>query len=79
MITDIGATAATFTPTRLSVSFTNLPATAQWGLLQSSARTFSLLVWNNVVNGNIGSSTPVTVPPTTVTVTFGQSGTIKTF
>lgn len=79
IIADIGATAATFTPTRLSVSFTNLPATAQWGLLQSSARTFFLLVWNNVVNGNIGSSTPVTVPPTTVTVTFGQSGTIKTF
>jgi hypothetical protein len=79
IIADTGTTAATFSPASLGVTFTNLPSTASSALFESSNGTFYEVIWNNVVNGNIGNSTPVTVSPTTVTVAFDKGGAIKTF
>lgn len=78
-IADSGATATTFTPGTLTYSLTGMPTNAHSALMQTSNGHFKLAVWSNEHNYNLGTSTPITISPTSVTLTLTAAANVMTF
>jgi hypothetical protein len=72
--------ASKFAPGALGYQTTTLPSgTAFTRLLQRSDGTFFILIWDNYVDWNIGTGAPITVTPTSVTVTFARNGSVNVY
>lgn len=78
-IADTGATAATFAPGTLTYSLAGMPTNAHSTLLQTSSGHFKLVVWSNEHNYNLGTSTPIVIAQTPVTLTLNSAVNVMTF
>lgn len=78
-ISDGGATAATFSPGTLTYSLANLPTNAHSTLMQASNGHFKMVVWSNEHNYNLGTSTPIVIAQTSVTLTLTSAANVMTF
>jgi Ca2+-binding RTX toxin-like protein len=80
ILADPGATAATFTPGTLAYGITNLPDPGNSFLLEKSNGSFDLAIWDEPEIWNPTTLQEISVPATTVTVTFGLvAGTVEVF
>lgn len=71
VVSDAGAAAASFPPTRLNFSIANGPSNMETLLMQNSSGQFILVVWQNTT---IYAGGTYTIAPTpTITVSFGQT------
>ena len=79
ILADAGGTAATFTPGSINFTLSNMPTGALYAITQKSNGHFCIIVWNNTTNYNLGTSTPITIGNTTITLTLIASANINTY